>query len=112
MWACVRTARRACSGSRSRAWRSPRCAPCSVRLAADTFGKENVGVVYGWIGASHQLGASLAAVMAGVIRTSLGDYRAAFWLSGGLCLLAAALLISTGRKAPIAEQGPEMVGAE
>jgi len=68
-------------------------------------------VVYGWIGASHQLGASLAAVMAGVIRTSLGDYRAAFWLSGGLCLLAAALLISTGRKAPIAEQGPEMVGA-
>ena len=86
--------------------------PPTVRLTADTFGKENVGVVYGWIGASHQLGASLAAVMAGVIRTSLGDYRAAFWLSGGLCLLAAALLISTGRKATIAEQGPEMVGAE
>ena len=85
--------------------------PPTVRLTADTFGKENVGVVYGWIGASHQLGASLAAVMAGVIRTSLGDYRAAFWLSGGLCLLAAALLISTGRKATIAEQGPEMVGA-
>jgi len=86
--------------------------PPTVRLTADTFGKENVGVVYGWIGASHQLGASLAAVTAGVIRTSLGDYRVAFWLSGGLCLLAAALLISTGRKATIAEQGPEMVGAE
>jgi predicted MFS family arabinose efflux permease len=86
--------------------------PPTVRLTADTFGKENVGVVYGWIGASHQLGASLAAVTAGVIRTSQGDYRAAFWLSGGLCLLAAALLISTGRKASVAEQGPEMVGAE
>ncbi len=86
--------------------------PPTVRLTADTFGTENVGVVYGWIGASHQLGASLAAVMAGVIRTSLGDYRVAFWLSGGLCLLAAALLIVTGRKRTTAQRGPEMVGAQ
>jgi predicted MFS family arabinose efflux permease len=86
--------------------------PPTVRLTADAFGKENVGVVYGWIGASHQLGASLAALSAGLIRTSLGDYRVAFWLSGGLCLLAAALLISTGRKTTMSEQGPEMVGAE
>jgi sugar phosphate permease len=85
--------------------------PPTVRLTADTFGKENVGVVYGWIGASHQLGASLAALTAGVIRTSWGDYRAAFWISGSLCLLAAALLIGTGRKRTIAQQGPEMVGA-
>jgi predicted MFS family arabinose efflux permease len=85
--------------------------PPTVRLTADAFGRENVGVVYGWIGAAHQLGASLAALSAGVIRTSLGDYRIAFWLSGALCLLAAALLISTGRKATVAGQGPEMVGA-
>jgi MFS family permease len=85
--------------------------PPTVRLTADAFGKENVGVVYGWIGASHQLGASLAALTAGVIRTSLGDYRVAFWLSGGLCLLAAALLISTGRKPVLAARGPEMLGA-
>ena len=69
--------------------------PPTVRLTANTFGKENVGVVYGWIGASHQLGASLAALTAGTIRTYLGDYRDAFWLSGSLCLLAATLLIST-----------------
>lgn len=86
--------------------------PPTVRLTAAAFGRENVGVVYGWIGASHQLGASLAALTAGVIRTALGDYRVAFWLSGGLCLLAAALLISTGGKTVIAAQGPEMVGAE
>jgi len=54
--------------------------PPTVRLTANTFGKENVGVVYGWIGASHQLGASLAALTAGSIRTYLGDYRDAFWL--------------------------------
>jgi hypothetical protein len=47
-----------------------------------------------------------------VIRTSLGDYQVAFWLSGGRCLVAAALLISTGRKPAVAGRGPEMVGAE
>jgi hypothetical protein len=41
--------------------------PPTVRLTANTFGKENVGVVYGWIGAAHQLGASLAAITAGSI---------------------------------------------
>ena len=48
-----------------------------------------------WIGASHQLGASLAALTAGTIRTYFGDYRDAFWLSGTLCLVAATLLVST-----------------
>jgi hypothetical protein len=47
-----------------------------------------------------------------VIRTSLGDYRTAFWLSGTLCLAAATLLIATGRKTPVGDRGPEMVGAE
>ncbi len=75
--------------------------PPTVRLTANTFGRENVGVVYGWIGAAHQLGASAAALTAGAMRTYLGDYRDAFWLSGGLCLVAATLLISTRKKAEI-----------
>jgi len=73
--------------------------PPTVRLTANTFGKENVGVIYGWIGAAHQLGAAAAAFTAGTMRTYLGDYRDAFWLSGGLCLIAGALLISTRSKA-------------
>lgn len=80
--------------------------PPTVRLTASTFGRENVGVVYGWIGAAHQLGASAAAITAGTIRTYFGDYRDAFWLSGGLCLLAATLLIST-RKSAEAAHRPE-----
>jgi sugar phosphate permease len=83
--------------------------PPTVRLTANTFGEQNVGVVYGWIGASHQLGASLAAVTAGSIRTYLGDYRDAFWLSGGLCLMAAILLISTGRAPEQPGRGPAAV---
>jgi predicted MFS family arabinose efflux permease len=62
--------------------------PPTVRLTADTFGRENTGVIYGWIGASHQLGASLSALLAGTLRTSFGDYAPAFWAAGVLCLIA------------------------
>jgi predicted MFS family arabinose efflux permease len=84
--------------------------PPTVRLTANTFGRENVGVVYGWIGAAHQLGASAAALAAGTIRTHLGDYRDAFWLSGGLCLLAATLLVSTRSRSVHAQ--PELEPVE
>ncbi len=49
--------------------------PPTVRLTSDTFGRENTGVIYGWTGASHHLGASMAAFGAGTIRTLFGDYR-------------------------------------
>ena len=68
--------------------------PPTVRLTSDTFGAENTGVIYGWIGAAHQLGASFAAITAGTIRTEFGKYDAAFWLSGGLCLLTAFVFLS------------------
>jgi MFS family permease len=61
--------------------------PPTVRLTANAFGRENTGVVYGWIGASHQLGASLAALVAGTLRTVMGDYRPSFWSIGALCFL-------------------------
>ncbi len=76
--------------------------PPTVRLTGEAFGRENTGVVYGWIGASHQLGASLAAFGAGAIRTTLGDYRVAFWIAGVLCVLAGASFLTVGRRAFVA----------
>lgn len=67
--------------------------PPTVRLTADAFGKENVGIMFGWIFASHQVGAALAATFAGTVRTYLGDYMIAFILSGIICLLAAGLVL-------------------
>jgi predicted MFS family arabinose efflux permease len=67
--------------------------PPTVRLTADAFGRENVGVMFGWIFASHQVGAALAATFAGTVRTYLGDYMIAFILSGIICLLAAGLVL-------------------
>jgi sugar phosphate permease len=67
--------------------------PPTVKLTAEAFGKENVGIMFGWIFASHQVGAALSATFAGVVRTYLGDYMVAFLLSGTICLLAAGLVL-------------------
>jgi sugar phosphate permease len=72
--------------------------PPTVRLTNEAFGRENTGVIYGWIGASHQLGASMAAFGAGVIRTTLGDYQLAFWIAGVLCVLAGLSFLTIGRR--------------
>jgi sugar phosphate permease len=71
--------------------------PPTVKLTTEAFGRENTGVIYGWIGASHQLGASMAAFGAGAIRTELGDYRVAFIAAGLLCLVAGASFLVVGR---------------
>jgi predicted MFS family arabinose efflux permease len=73
--------------------------PPTVKLTTAAFGRENTGVVYGWIGASHQIGASLAAFGAGALRAELGDYRLAFLVAGGMCLLAGASFLTIGRRA-------------
>lgn len=72
--------------------------PPTVKLTSEAFGKENTGVIYGWIGACHQLGASLAALGAGALRTALGDYNLAFFLAGGLCIAAGLSFLTLGRR--------------
>jgi sugar phosphate permease len=71
--------------------------PPTVRLTSEAFGRENTGVIYGWISASHQLGASVAAFGAGAIRTMLGDYQVAFWTAGLLCVVAGVSFLTIGR---------------
>src|SRR5438477_4305605 len=71
--------------------------PPTVALTADTFGRRNLGVVYGWVFASHQMGAAAAAFGAGAVRTYFGDYQIAFMTSGVLCLLAAGIVIRINR---------------
>jgi predicted MFS family arabinose efflux permease len=73
--------------------------PPTVKLTSEAFGRENTGVIYGWIGASHQLGASMAAFGAGSIRSFSGDYRVAFWIAGVLCVLAGLSFVTVGRRA-------------
>lgn len=72
--------------------------PPTVRLTAEAFGEENVGVMFGWIFASHQVGAALAASFAGTVRTYLGDYMVAFILSGLICIIAAGLVLRINKQ--------------
>lgn len=67
--------------------------PPTVRITADVFGKQRVGVMFGWIFASHQLGSAAAAFGAGALRTWFGTYQGAFMGAGLLCLIAAGLVM-------------------
>jgi len=75
--------------------------PPTVKLAAQSFGRERAGVMFGWIFAAHQIGAAVAAFGAGWIRTDLGDYWLAFVLSGVACLIAATMSLMVGGKKPL-----------
>jgi len=63
--------------------------PPTVALCRQHFGLERSGVVFGWVFASHMVGAGVAASFAGWIRTSQGDYLLAWLTAGALCLGAA-----------------------
>jgi MFS family permease len=76
--------------------------PPTVALTAEIFGRESVGVVFGWIFAAHMAGAAAAAWGAGAARTSFGGYGWAFGTSGLLCLFAVGLVTQIRR-------GPELV---
>jgi MFS family permease len=63
--------------------------PPTVALCNKVFGVARGGVVYGWVFASHQIGAAVAASAAGAIRTSTGSYELAFQGAALLCIAAA-----------------------
>ena len=70
--------------------------PPTVRLIANSFGKEKAGIIYGWVFTSHQLGSAAAAYFAGLMRADLGSYLEAFILSGLLCFAAALMVMFIG----------------
>jgi hypothetical protein len=65
------------------------------------------GTFVALLAAGHQLGALLTAFGAGWARTSFGDYRAAFYASGSLCLLGALLALQIGVRRAGGEGRPE-----
>jgi predicted MFS family arabinose efflux permease len=76
--------------------------PPTLALCRQYFGAR-APVVFGWVFASHQVGAALAAFGAGVIRDVTGSYDGAWYGAAALCMIAAALSISI-RKRPATSQ--------
>jgi sugar phosphate permease len=88
--------------------------PPSMAITADTFGKNNVGKVYGWIFMSHQIGAAIAASAAGALRTWMGDYQVAFFSGGFIAMIAAGLALQIKlkpREVSVPPAGAQPAGA-
>ena len=77
--------------------------PPTSALVADSFGRQNVGTVFGWVFCAHQIGAALAAWLGGLARDMLGSYSLPFLVAGLLAALAAGLAFYI-RRAPAVAQ--------
>ena len=74
--------------------------PPTLALTREVFGAA-APVVFGWIFASHQLGAACAALAAGIARDALGTYDAAWYGGAALCAVGAALSLSIRRPSAV-----------
>ncbi len=75
--------------------------PPTAVLCRRIFGDQGT-IVFGWVFASHQLGAAVAALTAGIIRETFGSYTYAWFGGAALCLIAAALSIALRRPRELA----------
>src|SRR5882757_2643631 len=73
--------------------------PPTIVLCRNYFGARSP-VVFGWVFASHQLGAAVAAAGAGRLRDLQGNYDTAFYLAAFLCFVAV-MLCANVRKAQV-----------
>jgi predicted MFS family arabinose efflux permease len=62
--------------------------PPTATLCRQIYGVEAGAVVFGWVFASHMVGAAAAAVASGALRSASGDYLSAWLLAGTLAILA------------------------
>ncbi|MCO1657263.1 MFS transporter [Pseudonocardia sp. S2-4] len=74
--------------------------PPTMALCREIFGGL-APVVFGWVFASHQVGAALMALGAGIVRDELDAYDIAWYIGGGLAVVAGFLSLLV-KRAPIA----------
>ncbi|WP_245664931.1 MFS transporter [Actinoplanes subtropicus] len=87
--------------------------PPTVTLCREYFGASGP-VVFGWVFASHQFGAAIAASAAGLLRDQLGTYNAAWYGAGALAILASllSLMLFAGKRLKPIAPGIGLVAAE
>jgi MFS family permease len=71
--------------------------PPTLALANRVFGQKRAPVIFGWIFASHQVGAASAAFLAGISRSISGSYLEAFVVAGFVGVAAAFMALMIGR---------------
>ncbi len=61
--------------------------PPTIMLCRNVLGVERGAIVYGWVFAAHQIGASIAAYGAALLRVQFGNYSLAFYIAGVACVI-------------------------
>ncbi|AHN22648.1 MFS transporter [Lysinibacillus varians] len=74
--------------------------PPTVSISRQIFGTQKSGVIYGWIFASHQAGAAVAAYGGGLIYKLFNSYTWAFFLAGVFCVFAGLFVIIVKKQVP------------
>ncbi|MFE9838657.1 MFS transporter [Streptomyces sp. NPDC005551] len=82
--------------------------PPTLALCREQYGEDSA-IVFGWVLASHQVGAALVAFLGGVARDAFGSYDVVWYASGALCA-AAALMALVIRRRPV-RPAPAVAGA-
>ncbi|WP_181860756.1 MFS transporter [Streptomyces diacarni] len=77
--------------------------PPTMALCREHFGADGA-IVFGWVLAAHQAGASVVAFVAGLVRDATGTYDLAWTGTGVLCALAALMVL-------VVRRGPGRTGA-
>jgi MFS family permease len=73
--------------------------PPTIALCREHYGDDSA-IVFGWVLASHQVGAAVVAFAGGVARDVFGSYDVVWYASGALCA-AAALMALVIRRRPL-----------
>ncbi|MFB8117359.1 MFS transporter [Streptomyces sp. NPDC055962] len=75
--------------------------PPVIALCREFYGEDGA-IVFGWVGAAHQIGAALAAYGGGAARDAFGTYTPVWTVLGALCAAAAmlSLLVRRSRSSP------------
>ena len=71
--------------------------PPTIMLCRTVLGPDRGTVIYGWVFAAHQIGGSIAALGAAVLRVKLGDYALSFYVSGALCLITSYFVLQIAK---------------
>ena len=73
--------------------------PPTIMLCRAVLGPQRASVVYGWVFVGHQIGGATAAFGAAILRVHLGDYAAAFYISGLMCIITSYFVLQIAKGA-------------
>ncbi|MGW6539645.1 MFS transporter [Streptomyces sp. NPDC055051] len=71
--------------------------PPTIALCREHYGEDSA-IVFGWVLASHQVGAAVVAFAGGVARDVFGSYDLVWYASGALCAAAALMALVIRRR--------------